>query len=314
MAVGKLLKKVTIRVNVPVAASSGGYTDAYSVLAVTRGELIKNSGARSLAFAEIAGQTSFTLRLRYFSELYMALKMSMVFEIEGREFTMDDWKFEDERRFYILFTVSEKLLSVSGGTAAGGAAAGIQNWTGLTYDQTTGQIQFQGTDGGYYTQVKLMTYPSTGYSYVNAFGEAFTMGPFSGNTNFIQYLTPGQVIIRYKRVLNVAPYTDLTPVTDYVLTVTRLSKRGVRLYNPAGNYQIKATDFPITPINVNGVELSPATDIDDYIAKMNADAANAACFTLGEYVSNGTGIIITAYPVSPYQSFGVWDRKLKGKL
>lgn len=307
MGVGKLLKKVTIKVNTPVAATTGGYSDQYTTLAITRGELIKQSGGRTLSFSEISSPGNYTLRIRYFSELYMALKLSMLFEIDGRVFTMDSWEFEDERKFYILFNVNEKLLA----TNSGSSGSGVQNWTGFTYDQPTGQITFTGTDGGYYTTIKLMTYPYDGFSYVNAFGESLSLGAFSGNTNYIQYLTPGQVIIRYKRVSNVSPFSDLTPITDYVLTVTRLSKRGVVLFNVAGNYKFKATDFPLTPINVNGVELASAATIDDYINIMNADSANAACFTLGEYVSNATGITIYAYPVSPYQTFGVWDRKLK---
>lgn len=239
-------------------------------------------------------------RIRYFGQTYSVSNIQRI----------------NEKRFNCQITASASYNTLRIDTAdapsGGGGGGSVTNWESVTYNQETGLFSFFGGTGEANTQIAFFAFPYTGFGYVNDWSEAIGSQMISspGTTTIEQLLTPGMVVVRYRRLLTVAPFTGLTDWTNYNLSVTRLPQRYFVLKNQA-NFNVLPTSFPVVPLNVNGTQLAQANTIDQYVTIMNADASNAACFTILSYVQNINEIKFLIAPISPFEDYGVWNRQLK---
>lgn len=96
--IGKMRESVTFRVNTPTA-NGAGFSDVYSDLLTTRGQLEKSSANRSLTFGEIADNDSYDLYVRWQITLDSNLRSdtkivinSVVYTMNGRPELIDQRK------------------------------------------------------------------------------------------------------------------------------------------------------------------------------------------------------------------------------
>lgn len=262
-------------------------------------------GSRSLQKEQTALSDSKTFKI-----MFKDYPINADFKIQyfGQIYAISSIERIDEKRFNWLITAynifKQPALLPDPAESPGGGGGGVENWDSYTYDQALGTFVLSGgSTDDYFTRLSIYKYPYDGTAYVNAYNEGFSIGPFAGDTTTLQYFTPGQALLRWERVLNYPPYTVLTGSTEQVITITRLSRRGIFVFSQATGRIISKGSFPRTAYNVNGVSLGTATSESDYIAKMNADPANQACFTIVS-ATNNTNQEFLIDPVSPYQTWG----------
>jgi hypothetical protein len=161
-----------------------------------------------------------------------------------------------------------------------------------------------GSDDENLTLLQVLAYPYNGTNYVNAYGESFGTGNFSGATAPMRCLfTPGKAIIAWKRVAPTPPYEALTGTVLQEITIVRLSRRYFFVYNKFNN-QIRAqNEFPLKAYDVNDTYLGIANNAAQYISLMNGSAANQACFNMVEDNSDAFGMSFNCDPISPYQTW-----------
>ena len=291
-------------------------------------EITSNGQSRTLASGKTNLFDTKTFKIRFRED--WILNGDWVIQYYGKLYEISGIERIDEKRFNYLvtatgtyntfttpFTVLPNGTPVGGGgggTGGGGGGGGTTptNFTAFTYDQETGEITFSGGSGTANTQVSFLAYPYTGFSYVNGFNEGVSGRVTSTNTLTETSLTPGTLNIRWRRTLPSPPYTPLTDNAMMELVVTRLPKKyfGLNQLNAA---PIHSYDFPIYPINKDGVQLAQADTVDDYINIMNADSANAACFTILSYIETTT-LYFYINPIAPYQDYNGWNRTLRGTI
>lgn len=92
--------------NTPVPAQGGGYTDSYSNLCTTRGQLIDNSGGRSLSFGAGVNTASFRLIVRFQAALFNNLRSDTKVVISGVTYTITDSKLVDQKKHLYEFSIS----------------------------------------------------------------------------------------------------------------------------------------------------------------------------------------------------------------
>lgn len=182
------------------------------------------------------------------------------------------------------------------------------NWTSVNYNQTTGAIVLAGgSSDSYYTTIQFLKYPEDGTTYVNAYNEAFGVGPFSGDNpspgvNWT-FFTPGQVLVRWRRVLGEPPYSAVTAYAEQVLTINRLARRWFGVYNKENNQLRNNGAYPFRAYDIDDNDLGIVNNAAQYIAAMNASASNQACFTMIADASDSAGMKFNCDPLSPYQSW-----------
>lgn len=265
-------------------------------------------GSRSLLKEQTALSDSKTFKI-----MFKDYPINADFKIQyfGQIYAISSIERIDEKRFNWLITAynifkQPALLPDPAESPGGGGGGGgtVTNWTGYSYNQALGTFTLTGgSDDDNFTRLTIYKYPYDGTAYVNAYNEGFSIGPFVGNTQTLQYFTPGQALLRWERVLNRPPYTVLTTSAEQVITITRLSRRGVFVYDRSTGRIMGKGAFPKEIFNVNGVSLGTATSEADYISKMNADTANQACFNIVSATSN-TNQEFLIDPISPFQTWG----------
>ena len=292
----KLIKYIT---------SLDGNGDAIETLAKIYkmwSEVKSLGGSRSLQKEQTALSDSKTFKI-----MFKDYPINADFKIQyfGQIYAISSIERIDEKRFNWLITAynifkQPALLPDPSESPSGG----VQNWDSYTYDQALGTFTLSGgSTDDYFTRLSIYKYPYDGTSYVNAYNEGFSIGPFSGDTTTLQYFTPGQALLRWERVLNYPPYTVLTGSTEQVITITRLSRRGIFVYSQSSGRIISKGSFPRTVYNVEGTSLGIANSEAEFISLMNADPANQACFTIVSATSNLNQEFLID-PVSPYQTWG----------
>lgn len=182
------------------------------------------------------------------------------------------------------------------------------NWTSATYNQTTGQLIFTGGSvDSYYTNLQILKYPFDGTTYVNAYNEAFGVGPFPGDNpspgvNWT-FFTPGQVLLKWRRVLGQSPFSPLSEYNEQVLTITRLARRWFGVYNKENNELRTTGAFPFRAWDVDDNDLGIVNNVAEYISVMNAAIPNQSCFTVVSDASDSSGMKFNCDPLAPYQSW-----------
>lgn len=163
-----------------------------------------------------------------------------------------------------------------------GGALGMDNalnFTDFTFDSLTGEMVFAGGNPGLgLTQLDLYNSPSTGGNYINGENIGYSAGAFPGNTTQAEYFTPGDVLVKWRRVGSSAPFYPLTDWQQKVITVTRLSRRWLRVVKSVPpNIQEVYPGFPAVDVfNINGDNIGTAHDITELTAIWNGDAQNSA--------------------------------------
>jgi len=301
MGIGQFNKLVTFKQNTPTVKGAGK-ADAYTTLLSTRGMMEQRNSSRGMNYGEIKNTKDWTLTVRWQEDLDGLDFMKMKVVYDSKTYQITSVEKIGEKRFYLRFGLSEDGSTI---------ASAPTNWTGFTYNQATGVATFEGATGSdYLTQIDFQDV-DTGFTYVNGFNEAFSISAISGDTARFEYLTPGDVRVRW-RLVSSSGFSPLTDWAEYTLTVTRIPRRRFVLYDFATNTQFTSALFPAKVVNVAGTELGTANDMDEYISIFNADATNQAAVTLVSYTETSR-IDVEADPVSPYQNYNGWNRILKAK-
>jgi hypothetical protein len=105
--IGKMDKVCELLQNTPTAQGAGA-VDSYAVLLTTRGYLKKSSGSRSLQFADISVNDSWSLIVRKQNQMVNNLRRDMKWRIDNRTFTIDSWEDIEEEHFYYKFYLTEQ--------------------------------------------------------------------------------------------------------------------------------------------------------------------------------------------------------------
>jgi hypothetical protein len=301
MGIGQFNKLVTFKQNTPTVKGAGK-ADAYTTLLSTRGMMEQRNSSRGMNYGEIKNTKDWTLTVRWQEDLDGLDFMKMKVVYDSKTYQITSVEKIGEKRFYLRFGLSEDGSTI---------ASAPTNWTGFTYNQATGVATFEGATGSdFLTQIDFQDV-DTGFTYVNGFNEAFSISAISGDTARFEYLTPGDVRVRW-RLVSSSGFSPLTDWAEYTLTVTRIPRRRFVLYDFATNTQFTSALFPAKVVNVAGTELGTANDMDEYISIFNADATNQAAVTLVSYTETSR-IDVEADPVSPYQNYNGWNRILKAK-
>jgi hypothetical protein len=302
MGIGQFNKLVTFKQNTPTVKGAGK-ADAYTTLLSTRGMMEQRNSSRGMNYGEIKNTKDWTLTVRWQEDLDGLDFMKMKVVYDSKTYQITSVEKIGEKRFYLRFGLSEDGSTI---------ASAPTNWTGFTYNQATGVATFEGATGSdFLTQLDFQDV-DTGFTYVNGFNEAFSISAISGDTARFEYLTPGDVRVRW-RLVSSSGFSPLTDWAEYTLTrVTRIPRRRFVLYDFATNTQFTSALFPAKVVNVAGTELGTANDMDEYISIFNADATNQAAVTLVSYTETSR-IDVEADPVSPYQNYNGWNRILKAK-
>jgi Phage head-tail joining protein len=301
MGIGDFNKVVTFKQNTPTQKGAGK-ADAYTTLLTTRGKVEFKNSSRGTNYGEIKNTSDYWLTVRWEEDLDNLDFMKMKVVYDSKTFQINSAEKIGEKRFYLKFSISEDGSTVS---------AAPTNWTGFIYNQATGVATFTGATGSdYLTQIAFEDV-DTGFTYVNGFNEAFSISAISGSTARFEYLTPGDVKVKW-RLVSSSGFSPLTDWAEYTLTVTRIPRRRFVLYDFDSNTQFTSALFPAKPIDVGGAELTSVSNMADFITTMNADATNQAAIELISYVETSR-IDVEIDPVSPYQDYNGWNRILKAK-
>lgn len=301
MGIGQFNKLVTFKQNTPTVKGAGK-ADAYTTLLSTRGMMEQRNSSRGMNYGEIKNTKDWTLTVRWQEDLDGLDYMKMKVVYDSKTYQITSVEKIGEKRFYLKFGLSEDGSTIS---------AAPTNWTSFSYNQATGVATFTGATGSdYLTQIDFQDV-NTGFTYVNGFNEAFSISAISGATARFEYLTTGQVKVRW-RLVSSSGFSPLTDWDEFTLTVTRIPRRRFVLYDFATNTPFTSALFPAKVVNVAGTELGVADDMDEYISIFNADATNQAAVNLVSYVETSR-IDVEADPISPYQNYNGWNRILKAK-
>lgn len=303
--------------------SNGDMVENTTLLFTAWAEVENIGGSSSLQNGKTNLQDTKRFKVRFRPD--MILTSNWVIQYYGKIYSISNIERINEKRFNYLITATgtyNTLTTINtifpNGTPVGGGGGGtspapVTNWTSSSYAGSTGQFTLSGGTGDALTELAILKYPYDGTGYINAYNESFSVGAFPGNTIDLTYFTPGQALLRYRRLQPNPPYAPITATSDTVLTITRLSRRPAYVYNVLDNTYIDPIFFPLIPINVNGVELTQANNINEFISIMNADPANAACIFLHSYSFASNRISINVDPIAPYQTWGAWNRRFTAR-
>lgn len=224
----------------------------------------------------------------------------------GQVYGISNVKRINEKRFTWELT-GFSLYQVTG-DAAPPSPAQVNNWNSVAYNEALGGLTFSGGSvDNNRTLLQILTYPYNGTTYSNAYSESFSVGPFLGNIpnpdEFWTQFTPGQALLRWYRVTEGPPFTPLTVAAEQVITITRLSRRQISVYNNANNLIRPQNEFPFRAYDVANVDLGIVNNASEYITVMNASANNQVCFNIVEDKSSTAGMSFAVDPIAPYQSW-----------
>lgn len=108
MVVGKMRESVVFLQNTPVAKGAG-YIDSYTNLLTTRGQLIDNSGSRSLSFGAVADSGSWRLICRFQTALANSLRSDTKVVINTITYTINGRpKLVDQKKHIYEFSLSSQ--------------------------------------------------------------------------------------------------------------------------------------------------------------------------------------------------------------
>lgn len=93
--------------NTPVVKGAG-FADNYATLLTTRGQLIPNSGGRSLSTGILGDTFGFTLRVRFQTALAAGLRSDTKIVIAGSTYTFSTYKLVDQRKHLYEFQITEE--------------------------------------------------------------------------------------------------------------------------------------------------------------------------------------------------------------
>lgn len=296
------------------------------------GDMIENTAVLFTAWAEVEdvsgsstlqnGKTNLqdTKTFKVYFRNNMVLTTNFIIQYYGKIYEISNIQRIAEKRFNYLLTATgtyNTLTTINtvlpDGTAVGGGGGGTNppiatNWTSVNYSQTLGGLTLTGGSiDSNWTTIELFEYPYTGANYLNAYGEAISTGAFPGDTPFPQgdtKFTPGQVLIRWRRVSPNPPFSPITPTQEQVLTITRLSKRYILVMKNYGDFgQLGQNNYPFRAYDVANNYLGVVNNANEYIAAMNGSAANQACFTMVGNASDMGGMKFYIEPIAPFQSW-----------
>lgn len=174
---------------------------------------------------------------------------------------------------------SEDNSGTDGGGSEGDTPT-VQNFGSFTYNQLTGELVFEGTATGYETRISLHNPETPLYGYINSENKGFSVSPFTGNTLTMEYLTPGNVLVKWQQLGPAPSYAELTPYKEFVLAVTRLSRRYLRVWNLDTSWELGEGFAPVNVYNIEGDISDTATTIDEVVSVWNADPVNSAFGTI----------------------------------
>lgn len=97
---------VTILVNTPTDTDSGGATDSYSTLLVTRGRLRQRYANREMSFGEAVENENYELIIRYQDAIASNMSVDMKFSIDGKVYSLSSWELVNEIKDYYRFKVT----------------------------------------------------------------------------------------------------------------------------------------------------------------------------------------------------------------
>jgi hypothetical protein len=104
-SIGNMRESVVFLQNTPQPAPAGGYTDNYTTLLTTRGQLIDISGSRSLSFGEVTNNSSMKLICRFQSALESALRSDVKIVISAITYTFSSYKLIDQKKHLYEFDI-----------------------------------------------------------------------------------------------------------------------------------------------------------------------------------------------------------------
>jgi hypothetical protein len=192
----------------------------------------------------------------------------------GHVFRFDmNLRYDPDMCYEITETEDE---DVPGETPAGD----VENFTDVAYDQVTGELVWSGTEAGdYLTQIYYLD-PVTGQPYVNGEGNLLTVGAFPGTGYTETQFTPGDVVLKWRRVSTVS-FTPLTDWVEYTLTVERLAKRYVKLRRLSTNDVLQTiTSYTVYNRVNNAIAGDPVTNLADIVTRWNSDGVNTSFATI----------------------------------
>lgn len=105
MAIGKLNKRVTFKINIPEALGAG-YADSYFDLITVWCSLKKSTGNKGVSFGEVNVTSSYTLLIRYQSYIESNLRGDVKAVIDGKSYSIEDWELIEEKDFYYKIKVN----------------------------------------------------------------------------------------------------------------------------------------------------------------------------------------------------------------
>jgi hypothetical protein len=105
-SIGNMREVVVFLQNTPVPAAGGGFTDSYTTLCTTRGQLLDTSGSRSLSFGAGIDNVNQTLIVRFQTALFNALRSDTKIVINGLTYTFSDSKLIDQKKHLYEFRIT----------------------------------------------------------------------------------------------------------------------------------------------------------------------------------------------------------------
>jgi hypothetical protein len=102
--ISQMRSKVTFKSNAPIQDDSGGLTDVFTTLVVTRGRLRKQSGAKTLESGELRFNSDYELICRYQNQLL--IDPNAIVEIGGVDFRIKEYQIVDQIKHMFIFILS----------------------------------------------------------------------------------------------------------------------------------------------------------------------------------------------------------------
>lgn len=105
-SIGNMREVVVFIANTPTPAAGGGFTDNYSTLCTTRGQLVETGGSRVLSFGAGVNNVNQTLIVRFQTALFNSLRSDTKIVINGLTYTFSDAKLIDQKKHLYEFQIT----------------------------------------------------------------------------------------------------------------------------------------------------------------------------------------------------------------
>lgn len=265
---GELKHQVVFKQPTSSLNDEGGREVTYTTSITTWAKVDKFNQYRTTeAMADdLIGSLDFYIR---YSADRSAINKDWRIEYKGEDYIIHQIELVEQKEMFLRFTAK-------GSGDASEVGVTVENFTDFTFDPLTGLMEFTGADSGdIRTAIVISNIPDVGVGYENAEGVGYSVGPFLGTSVNLTYLTPGDVIIKWRKIGGPPSFVPLSEYEQKTITVTRLARRWYRIWK-TGPVEIYPGFSPIHLYNVLNVDLGLVSDIDELISTWNSDPDNAA--------------------------------------